>query len=82
MNRETKKLVGFHVGDRSSKSFENLCKNISQIDAKFYAIDKYSAYDIIPSNKHLVGKAYTYTVERMNGLLRHYIARFTRKTYC
>ena len=32
--------------------------------------------------KHLVGKAHTYTVERMNSLLRHYLARFARKTYC
>ena len=37
VNRKTKRLVGFHVGDRSSKSFENLCKNISHIDARFYA---------------------------------------------
>ena len=82
MNRETKKLVGFHVGYRSSKSFENLCENISHIDARFYATDQYSVYDIIPYHKHLVGKKYTYTVEWMNHLFRHYLARFTRKTYC
>ena len=82
VNRKTKRLVGFHVGDRSSKSFENLCENISHIDAKFYATDQYTAYDIIPDSKHLVGKSHTYTVERMNRLLRHYLARFTRKTYC
>ena len=70
------------LGDRSSKSFKNLCENISHIDAKFYATDKYLAYNIIPSNKHLVGKAHTYTVEQMNHLLRHYIARFAHKTYC
>ena len=74
MNRETKKLVGFHVGDRSSKSFENLCENISHIDAKFYATDQYSVYDIIPDRKHLVGKAHTYTVEQMNRLLVKLIA--------
>ena len=82
VNRKTKRLVGFHVGDRSSESFENLCKNISHIDARYYAIDQYSVYDIIPKNKHLVGKKYTYTVEHMNRLLRHYLAHFTRKTYC
>jgi len=38
----TKKLVGFFVGDRSSESFEKLCANISHIDAKFYATDKFS----------------------------------------
>ena len=75
-------MVGFYVGDRSSKSFQNLCENISHIDARFYATDKYSVYDIIPRHKRLVGKAHTYTVERMNRLLSHYLARFARKTYC
>ena len=78
----TKKLVGFFVGDRSSESFEKLCENISHIDAKFYATDRFLAYDIIPPDKHLIGKSHTFTVERMNRLLRHYLARFARKTYC
>ena len=65
----TKKLVGFFIGDRSSESFEKFCENISH-------------NDIIPSNKHSIGKSNTYTVERMNRLLRHYLARFARKTYC
>ena len=82
VNRKTKRLVGFHVGDRSSKSFKNLCENIAHIDAKFCATDQYSVYDIIPRHKRLVGKAHTYTVERMNRLLRHYLARFARKSYC
>ena len=82
VNRKTKRLVGFYVGDRSSKIFENFCENISHIDARFYATDQYSVYNIIPRHKRLVGKAHTYTVERMNRLLRHYLSRFARKTYC
>ena len=82
VNRVTKKFVGFIVGDRSSESFKKFCEKISHIDVKFYATDKFSVYDIIPSNKHLIGKSNTYTVERMNRLLRHYLARFARKTYC
>ena len=56
------------MGDRSSESFEKLCENISH-------------YDIIPPDKHLIGKSHTFTVERMNRLLRHYLARFAHKTY-
>ena len=44
--------------------------------------DHWHAYNLIVPTKHLVGKAHTYTVERMNRLLRHYLARFARKTYC
>ena len=70
------------MGDRSSESFEKLCENISHIDTKFYVTDKLPAYDIISPDKHLIGKSHTFTVERMNRLLSHYLARFARKTYC
>ena len=40
------------------------------------------AYNLIDRKKGLIGKSHTYTVERMNSLLRHYLARFRRKTYC
>ena len=57
-------------------------EKIAHIEPKKYASDKYKAYDLIDPKKRLIGKAYTYSVERMNRLLRHYLARFTRKTYC
>ena len=41
VNRVTRKFVDFFIGDRSSESFEKLCGNISHIDAKFYATDKF-----------------------------------------
>ena len=72
----TKKLVGFFVGDRSSESFEKLCEKISHIDTKFYATDKFPVYDIISPDKHLIGKSHTFTVERMNRLLRHYLVLY------
>ena len=58
----TKKLVGFFVGDRSSESFEKLCENISHIDVKFYATDKFSAYNIILEDKHLIRRAAEITI--------------------
>ena len=61
----TKRLVGFFVGDRSSESFGRLCENISHIEARFYATDKFPVYDIIPPNKHLIGKSHNYTVVRI-----------------
>ena len=67
------------MGNRSSKSFEKLCKNISHIDVKFYATDKFSAYNVLPKDKHPIGKSHTYTVERMH-LLCHYLVKFSRKT--
>ena len=52
------------------------------IKTEKYASDNYEAYDLLPDKKHLWGKAHTYTVERTNRRLRHYLARLVRKTYC
>ena len=82
VDRATKRLVGFQIGTRESKHLQKLTNKISHIDTKFYASDYWHAYNLIDPTKHLLGKAHTYTVERMNRLLRHYLARFARKTYC
>ena len=82
VDRATKRLVGFQIGTRESKYFQKHTNKISHIDAKFYASDYWRADNLIDPTKHLLGKAHTYTVERMNRLLRHYLARLARKTYC
>ena len=45
--------------------------------------DNWEAYkQIIPKEQHISSKRETYTVESYNSLLRHYLARFKRKTKC
>ena len=69
------------MGSREIASFEKLSERISNINADFYASDGLKVYNLIDPKKHLVGKKHTYTVERCNRLMRHYLARFTRKSY-
>ena len=82
VERKKQRLLGFQVGTRETKYFEKLSEKTAHIEAEKYATDGWDAYDLIDPNKRLIGKAFTYTVERMNRLLRHYLARFSRKTYC
>ena len=82
VGRAAKRLVGFQIGTRETKSFQKLANKISHIDTRFYASDHWHAYGLIKPRKHLVGKAHTYTVVQMNCLLHYYLARFVRKTYC
>lgn len=45
--------------------------------------DYWKAYnEIVPPEKLLQTKAETYTVESYNALIRHFLARFRRKTKC
>jgi len=48
-----------------------------------YATDCWQSYeDFLPTEKHIQSKAETYTVESYNSRVRHYLARFKRKTKC
>jgi len=47
----------------------------------FYATDEFKAYQqVLPQNKHVVGKDLTYTIEQHNSDTRHWAARFTRRS--
>ena len=49
----------------------------------YFASDGWKSYqDFIPCAKHLITKSETYTVEGYNSLIRHFLARFKRKTKC
>lgn len=45
--------------------------------------DYWKSYnEIVPSERLIQTKAETYTVESYNGLIRHFLARFRRKSKC
>jgi len=49
----------------------------------YIASDYWKSYkEFIFSKKHLQTKAETFTVEGYNSRIRHYLARFKRKTKC
>ena len=47
------------------------------------ASDYWHPYEaFVPSQKHIQTKAETFSVEGKNNIIRHYLARFHRKTHC
>ena len=55
---------------------------LNKLSADIYATDHYRAYTILPKARHIQSKAHTYTVESKNSQIRHYLARFRRRTKC
>jgi len=48
-----------------------------------YATDYWKVYEIIiEKEKHIQTKAETFTIEGLNNRIRHYLARFHRRTHC
>ncbi len=43
-------------------SFEKLSQNIQRLNVETYATDAWEPYNLIVPEKHIVGKAHTYTI--------------------
>jgi insertion element IS1 protein InsB len=60
-----------------------LWDKIKGLTVRYFASDHWKSYEeFIPPDKHLQTKAETFTVEGYNSRIRHYLARFHRKTKC
>jgi len=54
------------------KTAKKLWDNIKHIDCQHYSMDSWSAYQaIIPTEKYIISKAETYTIEAYNALFPH-----------
>jgi insertion element IS1 protein InsB len=60
-----------------------LYQEIKDIPNVVYCTDHWRAYlKVIPPERHYQGKDQTYTVESKNSQIRHYLAKFRRRTKC
>ena len=83
VDRQSKKLIDFAIGDRTKETGERLRKQLAGIYTRKVCTDGLKAYeDFVPWVLHTVSKAETYTVESFNAVLRHYLARLHRRTHC
>lgn len=81
--RETMQILSVKAGRRTKKCFELMQGELENISIRNYCTDGYQVYNILlPKNSHKTGKRHTYTIEMMMSLVRHYLARFRRKTRC
>ena len=83
--RQTRQVVAFVIGDRSTKTCRKLWRKVPKTFRRGHCFtDFWKAYQvIIPSEQHTaVGKesGETAHVERWNNTLRQRLARFVRKT--
>jgi IS1 family transposase len=86
MDKQTRQIIAFHVGDRSRESAKQLWANIPAVyreQATFYT-DQYAAYTgVIPATQHKpIAKLTRNTnhIERFNNTLRQRVSRLVRST--
>jgi insertion element IS1 protein InsB len=86
MDKQTRQIIAFHIGDRSRDSAKQLWQNLPEVyreQATFYT-DQYAAYlGVIPPAQHkAITKQARKTnhIERFNNTLRQRISRLVRST--
>jgi IS1 family transposase/transposase-like protein len=83
IDRFGKRFIAFVCGDRSTKTGLKLWDKLKHLSVGAFATDCWKSYEeFIPPEQHCQSKAETYTAESYNSRIRHYLARFKRKTKC
>ncbi len=81
--RETKRILGFQIGGRGKTTLQKLYTKISVIECQKYYTDGHAPYKgVLPKKKHSTITGQTNTIEGINSALRHYLARFRRRSKC
>lgn len=82
-DRDRKQVCGFELGKRDTATAQKLTKQLELFDVDVYCSDDYPVYpNVLPPEKHEITKAETCAIEALNSRIRHYLARFHRKTFC
>jgi len=81
LDKFTGDLIHYECGNRSASSVSKIVESLSQRGVIFYHTDGYNAYQrVIQPNRLYQGKDQTHLIESNNARMRHYFARFKRKT--
>jgi insertion element IS1 protein InsB len=81
VNRRTRKTVGWMPGGRGSGTFRRLYNKVGHLkNCTFYTDKRDTFAEVLPTERHIVGKAHTVEIERDNSNTRHHLGRFTRRT--
>ncbi len=75
-----KRIIAHIFGRRSKKTFRQLLGLLSGFNIVFWCTDNFSAYEMLPDEKHIRSKLYTQRIERENLNIRNRLKRLNRKT--
>src|SRR3954469_2212478 len=80
-DRSGQRLVDWECGGRDAATLNRLLERLKPWSVTLYCTDDYAPYDtLLPVGRHYIGKDETVAIERVNSRLRHWFARFRRRT--
>ncbi|MDR3348618.1 MAG: hypothetical protein LBO03_03280 [Acidaminococcales bacterium] len=81
LDRGTRRTVAWVLGGRDTATFRRLYGKVKHLrGCTFYKDDWRAFSEVLPPERHVVGKAHTIDIEHDNSNTRHHLGRFTRRT--
>ena len=81
MDHGTGRTLAWVLGGRDAATFQRLYDKVKHLKACILYTDHWDAFaQVLPKDRHIIGKAYTQAMERDNANTRHHLARMPRKT--
>jgi insertion element IS1 protein InsB len=81
VDRRTGRTIAWVLGGRDAATFQQLYDKLKHLTACIFYTDDWDAFtQVLPKERHIIGKAHTHAIERDNSNTRHHLARMTRRT--
>jgi insertion element IS1 protein InsB len=81
IDRNKRRTVAWVIGGRDSATFRRLYDKVKHLkNCTFYTDDWDAFAEVLPPERHIIGKAHTIDIEHDNSNTRHHLGRFTRRT--
>jgi len=81
--KQSGEILAANWGKRNKKSIKALLKKLQEREINFYCTDQWKAFaEVLPKEKHIIGKKYTKKIEGINTWFRTRLRRLVRRTVC
>jgi len=81
--KATGEILAASWGKRDKRNVKNLLKKLQGLEINFYCTDHWEAFaQVLPKEKHIIGKKYTKKIEGINTWFRTRLRRLVRRTVC
>lgn len=81
LDRRSRRTVAWVLGHRDAATFRRLYAKVEHLkDCIFYTDDWDAFAEVLPPERHVIGKKHTTAIEQDNSNTRHYLGRMTRRT--
>lgn len=81
LDRGTRRTIAWVIGGRDATTFKRLHDKVKHLTSCIFYTDDWKVFaKILPSERHVTGKAHTTSIEQDNSNTRHHLGRMTRRT--